>query len=241
MRDCTTRKIWRLLYSSHLSHYAADSCLYFFLHIMTDEEKKAKKREYDKIYRALNKEKIAARKHKYYEEHKSEKRQYDLKYRTKTVEKRKKYKAEWNKEKKSEMSVYNKKYYGTIDGLAKRRRNHYLSEDKRRDFNIDLTVTAEWIKEHILQNNKCVYCGDSEFSHLGCDRIDNEKGHTPDNVVCSCAICNWERELEKMSVEEFIEYRKTHPRFKEEMPDNIDRKSGEKKPLKKKDLSKLLY
>ena len=39
-----------------------------------------------------------------------------------------------------------------------------------------------------------------------------------------------------MSVEEFVEYRKTHPRFKKTMDDKVDRKTGERKPLKKKPL-----
>lgn len=37
----------------------------------------------------------------------------------------------------------------------------------------------------------CFYCGDS--TKTGCDRIDNSKGHTKDNVVPACADCNCAR------------------------------------------------
>ena len=34
----------------------------------------------------------------------------------------------------------------------------------------------------------CVYCGTTE--QIGCDRIDNARGHTRDNIVSACADCN---------------------------------------------------
>lgn len=207
---------------------------------MTTEEKKKKKAEYDKEYRAKNKEKIALKKKEYYLAHKEEKRLYDIEYRKENAETRKKTKAIWNKKHKKEMSSYNKSYYSTLKGLSKRRRNHYLWEDKYYGFDTGETVTAEWIEKNILTNNKCYYCGDSTPSHLGCDRIDNNKGHSIDNIVCSCPICNWERQIEKLTIEEFVEYRKTHPRLKQTQTDRIDRLTGEKKPLKKKPVPKHL-
>jgi len=41
---------------------------------------------------------------------------------------------------------------------------------------------------HILSTNKCTYCGST--SNLVLDRIDNTKGHTKDNTVVACHICN---------------------------------------------------
>ena len=78
----------------------------------------------------------------------------------------------------------------------------------------ECTITKDWILEHIF-NSFCIYCGDSNWKHLGCDRIDNSKPHTPDNVVCSCGICNFVRNGNGLSVDEMIEYRKTHPRDEE--------------------------
>lgn len=202
---------------------------------MTEEEKKKKKAEYDKIYCAKNKEKRRKQKHEWYLLHKKEKQEYDVVYRKTHAEERKRVKAAWNKKNKAQQSAYNKEFYQTITGMASRRRNHYLSDDKEKGFDTAQTITAEWIAENILTAS-CIYCHDAVPYHLGCDRIDENKGHTPDNVVCACPICNWERSLEKMSVEEFVEYRKTHPRFKKTMYDGLDRKTGERKPLKKKPL-----
>lgn len=202
---------------------------------MTEEEKKKKKAEYDKEYRAKNKERIANRHKEWYAKNKEKKHLYDIEYRKKNVERRKEVKKAWNKANKKKMSAYNKQFYQTIAGMAARRRNHYLADDKEKGFDTAQTITAKWIAENILTAS-CIYCHDAEPYHLGCDRIDESKGHTPDNVVCACPVCNWERSLQKMSVEEFVEYRKTHPRFKKTMDDKVDRKTGERKPLKKKPL-----
>lgn len=57
-------------------------------------------------------------------------------------------------------------------------------------------VVNDWRKfpvffvKNILKS-QCIYCGSKE--KLGCDRIDNSKGHTYDNVVPCCYICNCAR------------------------------------------------
>lgn len=73
---------------------------------------------------------------------------------------------------------------------------NYKITDKNRNLVCDLTT--EWIKENIT-NKSCIYCGDTEF--IGCDRIDNNKGHTKDNVVPCCKLCNQTRNND-FSVEE---------------------------------------
>lgn len=203
---------------------------------MTIEEQKARKQEYDKEYRKRNKEKIAKRKREWYDKHKDEKSIYDKKYRTEHTEQRKQAKKDWYNKNRDRVSDTNKKYYETIDGIAARRRNHYVWED-RHVIHSDTseTVTKEWIIDNIL-NSKCLYCCDDIPGHLGCDRIDDNKGHTPDNVICACGICNSERKILKMSVREFVEYRKAHPREKERFGDgtSYQTKDGIRIPLKKK-------
>lgn len=61
----------------------------------------------------------------------------------------------------------------------------YKIKDKKRRFNYDLTT--DWIIDNILFKN-CVYCNSNEF--IGCDRVDNNKGHTKNNVVPCCVSCN---------------------------------------------------
>ena len=63
--------------------------------------------------------------------------------------------------------------------------NMYKRYDKNKNKENDLTV--EWFKENI-SSKPCLYCGDTE--NIGADRIDNTKGHTKDNVVPCCTICN---------------------------------------------------
>jgi hypothetical protein len=64
----------------------------------------------------------------------------------------------------------------------------YKTIDKRKGFMNNLT--EDWIKENITSKS-CIYCDDTE--NLGCDRIDNTKGHIMDNCVPCCKECNYTR------------------------------------------------
>lgn len=75
------------------------------------------------------------------------------------------------------------------------RANQLINSYKRSDYEYsrgECTLTPEWIVENIF-TSKCVYCECDDWTKLGCDRIDNFKPHTPDNVVCSCWACNTKR------------------------------------------------
>lgn len=49
---------------------------------------------------------------------------------------------------------------------------------------------SDWMIDNIIKK-PCVHCGDT--NRIGCDRIDNNKGHTKDNVVPCCYECNCAR------------------------------------------------
>lgn len=87
----------------------------------------------------------------------------------------------------------------------------YKRNDKWKSMDTSGNVNTKWIVDNIFSGQKCVYCGDQDWTHLGCDRIDNNKPHTADNVVCSCFICNADR-ADRYTVEEFKQYRSLHPR-----------------------------
>jgi len=55
----------------------------------------------------------------------------------------------------------------------------------------------------------CFYCGYQikRFGH-GIDRVDSKAGYTPNNIVSSCAECNWAKNA-KFTFEEMIELGKT--------------------------------
>lgn len=61
----------------------------------------------------------------------------------------------------------------------------YRRSDKRKG--MKCTTTPAWIRDNILEK-PCYYCGSTE--RIGCDRLDNSKAHTPENVVPCCCRCN---------------------------------------------------
>ena len=65
----------------------------------------------------------------------------------------------------------------------------YRLKDKRMGV-VVTDIDVDWLIENIL-TKPCVYCGD--IRRIGCDRLDNSKGHTKDNVVPSCIECNTAR------------------------------------------------
>ena len=167
-----------------------------------------------KEYYQKNKEHLIQKAKEYYESHKvlkerdieqskENRRQYLIEYRKTNCEKAKAYHKQYN-------PTYQKKVQDSKYLKANSYVCHYRWADKESELE-GFNLTREWIIENIF-SSKCVYCGDNDWRHLGCDRIDNEKAHRIDNVVCSCGICNMERQRKRMSVKEFVEYRRTHPR-----------------------------
>ena len=157
----------------------------------TEEERKAAQREanrkwrkkhpeYMTEYRQTNKEKIAERKAKYYQANKEKKLEYMAKYNAEY------YQA--NKEKKLE---YHAEYNKTPMGRACNIVQGYKRADKKHNRG-KCTLTAKWVVENIFPK-PCHYCGETGWQIIGCDRIDNSKPHTPDNVVPCCAECNKKR------------------------------------------------
>lgn len=106
---------------------------------------------------------------------------------------------------------WNRQYRKSQNGRALNLYQKYNIRDKEKGFDISNNITKQWIVDNIF-NSSCIYCGDSDWTHLGADRIDNSKPHTPDNCVCACFICNVDRS-DNYSVEEFKKYRQLHPRI----------------------------
>lgn len=192
---------------------------------------------YMKEYRENNKEKIAAQDREYKKTHKRDRTEYFKEYRRTHkdvikayVEKNKEYFKEYhknynniNKEKiteqgkeyrirnKEKIAATKQKYRKTKMGRACELSKGYKRKDRESNFSDQYNISSKWIVENIFSGQKCTYCGDGDWKHLGCDRIDNNKPHTADNVVCSCFLCNAEK-ADRYSVEEFKQYRALHPR-----------------------------
>ena len=66
----------------------------------------------------------------------------------------------------------------------------YKNKDKKMGFENQCDIDIDWMIKNIF-NQPCIYCGDTH--RIGCDRIDNDKPHTKDNVVPCCIECNTAR------------------------------------------------
>lgn len=93
---------------------------------------------------------------------------------------------------KSYFDKHNSEYYNSIHGRALNLLHSYQTNDLKYN-----RGTCEIDEDFIINNifsKSCVYCGESDYLKLGCDRIDNSKPHTPDNVVPCCGTCNLKRQ-----------------------------------------------
>lgn len=69
---------------------------------------------------------------------------------------------------------------------------NYRNMDKMNGFSNKLCdLTAKWIVENILFK-PCAHCGKTGWDVIGCNRLDNSKPHTMDNVEPCCKECNVE-------------------------------------------------
>lgn len=138
-----------------------------------------------KEYREKNKEKVYQQQKLYAEEHKEQIKTYYKKY---------------SEENKNKLNKYKTDYYNSKHGRAVRLSSHYMREDKKHNRG-ESTLTAKWIVENIF-SKPCVYCGESDWHKIGCDRKDNSLPHTMDNVVPCCKECNIKKN--DLSYDEYI-------------------------------------
>lgn len=137
----------------------------------------------------------------YYQNNADHVKEYQKQWRKDNAE----YQKQWYKENADYFKDYVKEYMSnTQQGRANALVQAYKQSDSERNRG-ECTITSKWLIEHIF-NSKCIYCGETDWKKLGCDRINNSLPHTEDNVVCSCGKCNVERQ--KMKFEEFLKYKK---------------------------------
>lgn len=99
------------------------------------------------------------------------------------------YLHEYYKNNKQYVKNRNAKYCNTKIGRAVRQVSSYRTMDKKRGLGDVNDFDGHWIVENIY-SKPCVYCGETDWHKLGCNRIDNTKGHTKDNVEPCCYKCN---------------------------------------------------
>lgn len=137
--------------------------------IYTEEEAKERRHQ----YYLKNKERLLTKQNQYYKDNKSIYKDY----------------YEANKEKKISYQIeYNKKY----DELPISRAQNLLQAYNRADIESDRgkgDLTAQWIVDNIF-TKKCTHCDKTGWKVIGCNRLDNSKPHTMDNVEPCCFECN---------------------------------------------------
>lgn len=134
------------------------------------------------------------------EEQKAAKSRRNKRYSQKHKEELSEYMKIYRKKHSDERKEYMKQLRETPVGRASNLRTAYKRVDKKYNRG-ECTLTTKWIVENIF-SSKCHYCGESDWTKLGADRIDNSKPHTPDNVVPCCYHCNCKKHLK--TYEEFI-------------------------------------
>jgi hypothetical protein len=141
---------------------------------------------------------------------------YNKEYNTRPYVKEHKKEAheKWRNKSKEQIKELSKEYH------KNNREKHLIRCYKRNDNNKNLIcdLTEEWVKNNIT-NKSCIYCGETE--NIGCDRIDNTKGHTKNNVVPCCSDCNYTR-LDIYSFVEMLKLGKTIKKIKQERKLNKD-------------------
>lgn len=147
-------------------------------------------------------ERIAAikeNKRRYYQknkddnEFKAKRRENTKRYAQKHPEVVKKREKSWREKHPEYDADYGATYRKTPKGRAVYLLKGYKREDKKHNRG-ECTLTGDWIVEHIF-NQPCHYCGRTDWHELGCDRIDNNLPHTPDNVIPCCWECNRKKGL----------------------------------------------
>ena len=195
---------------------------------LSERSKEYKKQHRDELnaharqYRQDNLEKIRMQEKEAYHRRRNEdpekireqRRQYALREEERNPGANKKRQNRFYENHPERKKEYSDKYCKSKKGRANQLKTSYNRKDKEKGFSVDQNIDKNWIINNIF-TSKCIYCGDDDWTHLGADRIDNDKPHTPDNVVCSCFVCNCERS-DKYTVEEFKAYRQIHPRTLEQ-------------------------
>jgi hypothetical protein len=158
-----------------------------------------------KRYRQKNREKINARNAEYRRTHRERVTELELNRRKRRREEepekaqeidRQNYQK--NKEMHQQVAInsYQKNHEKRITYARKYRQEKkiltLLSSYRRGDrkAGLEYNLTEEWFKKNI-SGKVCSYC--SSVDKVGCDRIDNDKGHTTDNCIPCCYECNLTR------------------------------------------------
>ena len=79
-------------------------------------------------------------------------------------------------------------------GWAKMMVNGYRKQDRDNGFGDKDTISVDYFIQHIAYN-PCAHCGKVGYGLIGCNRLDNSKPHTIDNLEPCCPSCNFSQNI----------------------------------------------
>lgn len=167
-----------------------------------DWNNKEEVRKYNREYYKAHKRKIAEQRENYYQKNKEKILENKAEYYQENKEHIIQRQTEYNTKNKEEVYEKRAEYRKTQKGRALNLIGGYRKNDKKANRG-ECTLTAKWIVEHIF-SQPCIYCGETDWTKLGCDRKDNSLPHTPDNVVPCCYSCNCKKRTKNFDEYMFI-------------------------------------
>lgn len=168
MRDKNYHKQWAEANEEHLKEYRKQWYL----------NNKERMQAYYKTYKERHSDERKEYLSKYYSEHKDEIRKKQNEY------KRKCYQENSTEEKKRTTEWRRNTKLGRATCLL----HAYNQADENRGRGKG-DLTAQWIIDNIF-SKPCTHCGETDWTKIGCNRLDNSKPHTKDNVEPCCGDCN---------------------------------------------------
>lgn len=105
-----------------------------------------------------------------------------------------------------------KVYAKTPMGRAGNQIQQYKRMDERNGFGCVIDFDARWMVDNIY-TKPCPHCGETDWRKLGCNRLDNSKPHTKDNVEpccfhCNCKLNGTESDIGERNKREVLQYNK---------------------------------
>lgn len=101
---------------------------------------------------------------------------------------KKEYNKEYYQTNKKRIRLMQKEHSDTYIGRATNLVGCYNAYDKKYSKG-EGDLTAQWVVDNIL-SKPCSHCGETDWKKIGCNRLDNSKPHTMDNVEPCCRSCN---------------------------------------------------
>ena len=158
------------------------------------------KKEHDRLYYLKNKERIKEQRRQRYQQNKERELEQSKLYHEEHKKEIAEYLKQYQIDNNEKLRQYKKNYYEQMHGRALRLASHYRREDAKFQRG-ECTINEQWIIDNIF-SKQCIYCGESDWHKLGCDRKDSSLPHTQENCVPSCLDCN--RKKQTMSFDEYI-------------------------------------